>query len=50
MEAIDFTLVLSPNYRTLTRQIGQARVGAFYCPATKRAREALDTAAQVNAG
>ncbi len=43
----DFTLALSPDYRTLTRQVGQTRVTSFYLPGDKEgARRALDTASR----
>ncbi len=43
----DFTLALSPDYRTLSRQVGETRVTSFYLPGDEGgARDALNTAAK----
>jgi hypothetical protein len=43
----DFTLALSPDYRTLTRRVGGTRVTSFYLPGDEGgAQDALDTAAK----
>jgi hypothetical protein len=43
----DFTLALSPDYRTLTRRVGETRITSFYLPGdAEGGREALNVAAE----